>query len=770
MDITTILSHLQGVTGPDAEGRYLARCPQHDDRTPSLRVFADGGALCFGPCDRSWTPAQFAELLGLAQPLGRNEARAIDRTYDYVDHDGRLLFQVVRFAGKSFSQRRPDPARPGEWVYNLRGVTRVLYRLPELSQADPTETVFIVEGEKDTDRLQGLGLVATTNAMGAGKWRPEYNASLAGRHVAIVPDHDDAGQKHAGQVAKALYPVAASLVVLDLPGLSEHGDVSDWLDRGGAPEQLRALAAAAPPFYAAPPPPVNGNGHGDPQALKETVVLWEGSRLRPASQRIIREGLMKHGDLIHADGVAYYFDYTTRLLCSLDGFAIKRVLNRDYGINAAEALFKYIKEDILVETWETGKEAMVRTFSYYDAGTNHLYLDTGSGQMLRLNGKHIELVDNGTDGILFTPADTASPWTFQEREQPHLLGDTLVRPLTFASGDDTPHTAEEQRVLFTVWLLSLAFESVQPTKPLLLAVGPAGSGKSNLMRRVGQLLFGPAFNVDVLRKDGERDFFVATTHSAFCAFDNVDHYVPWLEDALAASATGMKYTTRAFFTTNDAATFTPHAFLGLTARTPKFRREDVAERLVLLRLEKLNQKRSEYELLQEVLVQRNALLSEYARLLNKVLAVGTPQSVDPSIRLADFASVASRIGEGLGIADRVAEALSKMKQAQHQYAVEEHDLYRLLDVWLDGHAPPTSQQALAPIPNAGRAVNTKALHAELRAIAERENIKWYYASEVALGRQLQALEDALGVAFAITHGRTNQGKTWCFERLEGASQ
>ena len=69
MDITTILSHLQAVTGPDGEGRYLARCPQHDDRTPSLRVFADGGALCFGPCDRSWTPAQFAALLGVAPTL-----------------------------------------------------------------------------------------------------------------------------------------------------------------------------------------------------------------------------------------------------------------------------------------------------------------------------------------------------------------------------------------------------------------------------------------------------------------------------------------------------------------------------------------------------------------------------------------------------------------------------------------------------------------------------------------------------------------------------
>ena len=57
---------------------------------------------------------------------------------------------------------------------------RVLYRLPDLLNAPPERPVFVVEGEKDVETLASLGLIATTNAMGAGKWRPEYNEALKG--------------------------------------------------------------------------------------------------------------------------------------------------------------------------------------------------------------------------------------------------------------------------------------------------------------------------------------------------------------------------------------------------------------------------------------------------------------------------------------------------------------------------------------------------------------------------------------------------------------
>ena len=167
-----------------------------------------------------------------------------NRQYDYTDEQGEVLYQVCRAMPKTFFQRRPDGN--GGWIKNLDGVRRVLYRFPEVVAADESATVFVCEGEKDVDALRALGLVATTNSGGAGKWRSEYNEALKGRHVVILPDNDQPGREHAEQVVKFLSGIAASVRIVKLPGLSEKGDVSDWLKNGGTVEQLQELVMSPP--------------------------------------------------------------------------------------------------------------------------------------------------------------------------------------------------------------------------------------------------------------------------------------------------------------------------------------------------------------------------------------------------------------------------------------------------------------------------------------------------------------------------------------------
>ena len=66
------------------------------------------------------------------------------------------------------------------------------------------------------------------------------------RNVAILPDNDEPGRKHAEQVANALHGIAASVKIVEPPGLPPKGDVSDWLDAGGSAEALLAMVAEAP--------------------------------------------------------------------------------------------------------------------------------------------------------------------------------------------------------------------------------------------------------------------------------------------------------------------------------------------------------------------------------------------------------------------------------------------------------------------------------------------------------------------------------------------
>jgi hypothetical protein len=174
---------------------------------------------------------------------GKPTRRRVAACYDYRDAQGNLLYQTLRYEPKDFRQRRPHN---GGWAWSLGDAPRVLYRLPELLQ-NRERAAFVVEGEKDVDRLRELGLVATTNAMGAGKWRPEYTEALRDRQVVILPDNDDAGRKHAEAVADSLAGVAAAVKVVALPGLPPKGDVSDWLDvPGNSKEKLLRLVLDAP--------------------------------------------------------------------------------------------------------------------------------------------------------------------------------------------------------------------------------------------------------------------------------------------------------------------------------------------------------------------------------------------------------------------------------------------------------------------------------------------------------------------------------------------
>lgn len=129
----------------------------------------------------------------------------------------------------------------------------VLYNILGLLDKDRvSEDVFIVEGEKDADRLISLGFIATCNFDGASasnqtpKWRSElYDPHLTNRNVIILADNDDPGRTHAEHIASCLYDKAESVKVIALPDLPEHGDVSDWLDMDHTLTELAGICRDA---------------------------------------------------------------------------------------------------------------------------------------------------------------------------------------------------------------------------------------------------------------------------------------------------------------------------------------------------------------------------------------------------------------------------------------------------------------------------------------------------------------------------------------------
>ncbi|SHG87571.1 AAA family ATPase [Bradyrhizobium erythrophlei] len=236
------------------------------------------------------------------------------KTYDYTAESGELLFQVCRMEPKNFLQRRP--ARPdddpsdvrGEWVWKRDGITQVPYRLTELIEAVADErTIFVVEGEKDVDNLADLGVPATCNAGGAGKWPDELTPYFKDADVVIIRDNDPQaknpqtgelrwhpdgrpvlpGQDHGMMVAGKLRGTAKRVRILDLPNLPLKGDTTDWLEAGGTSSELYQLVGSIAKLY-----------EPKPFVSKFGAVMWGAPRATRTPYQYVIKGLIPRKETV----------------------------------------------------------------------------------------------------------------------------------------------------------------------------------------------------------------------------------------------------------------------------------------------------------------------------------------------------------------------------------------------------------------------------------------------------------------------------------------
>ena len=151
-------------------GSWMARCPAHEDGTASLHISRGTTHPVVLNCHAGCDPVDILAKVGLTWKTlcapREDEALRGEWTpngpaiavYDYTDETGKLLFQVLRTAGKKFPQRIPDQSRKTGWQWNLDGTRRVLYRLPKVIEAvRDGEIIYVCEGEKDVHAIERRG-------------------------------------------------------------------------------------------------------------------------------------------------------------------------------------------------------------------------------------------------------------------------------------------------------------------------------------------------------------------------------------------------------------------------------------------------------------------------------------------------------------------------------------------------------------------------------------------------------------------------------------
>ncbi|MEJ5330615.1 MAG: hypothetical protein WHT07_10735 [Desulfobaccales bacterium] len=579
MTAAEVAKALAGDRCPQRAGRgWLTWCPVHVDKNPSLSVSEDNGKLlvfCHAGCAQEKVILELkarnlwprrnglkksrpyeAKGYGPARGNGGSRLGELDAVYPYRDASGNLLFEVCRFrtpdGGKTFRQRRPDPEKPGEWIWNLNGVPLVLYRLPELVAADPAIPVFVTEGEKDADRLANWGQVTTTNPMGAGKWREEYNQCLRGRRVVILPDNDPPGRDHSLHVAQALYGVAASVKILNLPRLPEKGDISDWIDAGGTIEKLLSLAEATPEWE----PPVGTTEEGKNKRESQAEQLIKLA----ADAELFHDSVLKAYATIPVG--RHYETWPVRS----HGFRgwLQERFYRAHGKPAGGQALQDAIDLVAARAIYDGPE--VSTFVRVAHIGDRVYVDLADAEW-----RAVEISPEGWRVVERPTVKFLRPRGMASLPVPE-PGDSLavLRPFVNCQDEEWP--------LVVAWLVGALSRGPYP---ILMLQGEQGSAKTTTAR-VLKALIDPSMAPQRAAPRNQRDLMISAANSWVLSFDNLSGLEKWLSNAFCRLATGGGLGTRELYSDADEVLFDAMRPLILNGIDSVAEKGDLAQREILI--------------------------------------------------------------------------------------------------------------------------------------------------------------------------------------------
>lgn len=268
-----------GSSTSETENGFLANCPAHDDKNPSLSVSpADIGdsALfhCFAGCSfdavraaLSGAPASTSNNAPRSEKVAAKAApakkapkikgqRQKAAEYIYTDYEGNPLWKKVRFniidggavVGKTFMQQDMDGNAPTAIIAEYRDSEQgtPIYNLPAVyDAASAGGEIIVAEGEKDCDLLNELGFVATTTFAGAASKIDEASwwALEGASRVVIIADRDEIGYKGARATRDFLRGLGHEPVVLRTPLDIDKSDFYDHHEAGLGFDELEPVPA-----------------------------------------------------------------------------------------------------------------------------------------------------------------------------------------------------------------------------------------------------------------------------------------------------------------------------------------------------------------------------------------------------------------------------------------------------------------------------------------------------------------------------------------------
>jgi len=460
------------------------------------------------------------------------------------------------------------------------------------------------------------------------------------------------------------------------------------------------------------------------------------------------------------NGDVFYYSNLRHRIFSLETQLFDDLVSIETEVNQASTAFGYIQALVAVRARENAQDALIARYTYYDKTKGILYISNRPDHYLRITPNEITSLPNGAEGIYFS-----TDWRFNSFEYDPSVAEkgesvareVLVDSISFDDGENSILNREEQATLYWHCILAFHFLTSSRTKPPLTFLGEPGSGKTTALRILGTALFGERFEVMSPSND-ERDIVAAVTKQPLAVLDNVDKPSKFLEDFIARVATGISFTRRKLYTDNDEVEIIPRAQLGLTSMQPYFDREDVADRLIIFRLQRheLTSFRDEGSIIAEVLAKRKVILSGVIHALQRGLK-NIEENQDKykltTFRMADAALLMIRMSDD---PTGMMSLIAKMQREQTQFLSEGHPLTEILCQWLRDN-PRCEDTFFA----------TADLFAELSAYAQGKKILLPHKNVKSLGMALTNQMRALQTRLIVTRdpNRTNNIKRYCFKLI-----
>lgn len=460
--------------------------------------------------------------------------------------------------------------------------------------------------------------------------------------------------------------------------------------------------------------------------------------------QIVVTRMREDGEFIHTRGGRLWFlrkttgrpvEITERSL-GLDAY-----MNATFGLNAVETHSRFVKRELMANVRNMAASADLSTLSYYDPTMKTMLLHTGGRDVLHIKANEIEVHPNGYAQAIFTMDDNIEPFRLGRLGD---LGGKTWYDVLFS--EQMKHiegvlTRDEAVVLLRAWFLLLLFRSQVPNRPLLTILGQPGAGKTTTAKKLYRLLYGAYRHITTI--ESEESFNVATFNLPLVAFDNVDSYQAWLPNSLAQAAAVTDVTSRVLYTDTDTITQKRQAFVMLTAHNPRFTREDVVDRLLIITLKRLPHWLPEGGLLSAVTDQRNALWADIVRDVQNVLATPMPRFDEvPQFRIEDYAHFGMWFSEAAGLGKQFVSAITKLVSNQRGMNLEtDQMLVSTITRWLKIRA----EKGNLP----GFMGQTVMWNEMVLCSSDPQTFQKVYKNVLFFGRKLLTMQDSLSAIFSV---------------------